>query len=918
MNRRNVLLLLLTGLFLWETAAAADNNDMLQVHHQEPTLIERHAAVGLTFKVPGIDANEVQEAYIFYRVDGEIAYRQKKAALLSSSFKVQLSIDDRQATELEYYFEVQLNNGDRLTYPRASASRDPIQVVVVEPRKTEREKRVAQTGVDYTILSPEAGATVSQNDVVVALTLFYDPAEIDTANTSFQLLLDGEDVTDRANASDYFYTYPVDNLPAGEHTATFNLQKPDTTLEVTSWQFTVLDPDRVTTSASRQQTESWMPSGQLQVTARSQQVGNIPNDALSGNVRISGEKGNVSYAAYGLLTSQEDPRLQPQNRFGANVYVGDWLALEAGHVYPNLSTLTIAGQRMQGLNAELHVWDSALNLQFVYGKLRRGIDNLYRPVQAEYQEFGGSRVDTTYQLSVGRGEDGTFERDIVGGRLGVGRGESFEFGLNFLKVEDDTGSITYINDFNTLMDRKPQLISNLESDERSDLTANPDQLSIEGNPRPKGNFVAASDLEMSFDSDRIRLQADGALSLLNEDISEGVLTRETADDLGLSIDRGTEDMLEQLSWLIIINENMNTLPIRFNTEGTDTSGEAFFPTGILAGQSQLGLNYFDNNVKLRYRWVGPNYRSLANTTIRNDIAGFDISDRLQLFQDRIYLTLGYEHLQDNVINNKSATTNTNTYRGNVSWYPLDQGLPRLSLGIMSRNRDNDVSLYNPFVSSDRENAAVRNFTIQEGDTLGAPNARLTNSLQFTSSVSQEFSAFDIEHEASLSYSLITTQDERFRYGDTQSNSLSMGVVSRFQEQPLQTTFGFNVNNTETAGGLTDIRIIGVRLGGSLFLLDDKLNVNASLAFTKNRSESTALEVSDNNSQQESNDDYYVPGSTTVSESNSYIINAGGRYNLSSRHSFVVTIRYSNVRNVLVGTRGIPNDHLMQARYIFNF
>ncbi|MDZ7683476.1 MAG: hypothetical protein U5J63_17635 [Fodinibius sp.] len=77
------------------------------------------------------------------------------------------------------------------------------------------------------------------------------------------------------------------------------------------------------------QEKDGIPEGNLEISARNQQVGRYANDALSGNVRLSGQKGDVSYSAHGLLTTQEDPRLQPQNRFGASLYIGDWLDLEA-------------------------------------------------------------------------------------------------------------------------------------------------------------------------------------------------------------------------------------------------------------------------------------------------------------------------------------------------------------------------------------------------------------------------------------------------------------------------------------------------------------------------------------------------------------------------------------------------------------
>jgi hypothetical protein len=874
-----------------------------------------------------MDANEVEEAYLFYRPDGDMGYSQLEATLVSSSFNVELSVRDEQVSSLEYYFRIQLKNGESITYPNNQATSNPVRIDVIDDRESEREKRVEETGVDYTILSPDPGNTVAQQDVVIALTLFYDPAEIDTANSSFRLTVDGEDVTGEAHADDYFYTYSPDDLSGGTHTAAFEIQKSDTVLTVVDWQFSVLDPNsRSNTISSAGERESWRPEGNVQISARDQQVGGNTNDALSSNIRLSGQKGDISYSAYGRLTTQEDPRLQPQNRFGAALYIGDWLELEAGHVYPNLNTMTIAGQRMQGINAGFHVWNDALNMQFVYGKLRRGIDNRYGGIDVDTTNFEGTG-DTVfnYSLSPEDGGSGTYARDIIGGRLGLGRDNNFNFGLNFLKVEDDSSSIRVINNFNSLMEANPDLASNLDEQHMQELQQNPDQFSVNGNPRPKGNFVAATDLRAHFDNNRIQFETDAAVSLLNQDISEGVLDQETAEDLGLSLDADTENMLDRLSWLIIINENMDTLPIRFDTESSNTTAEVFFPTRILATQSELGLNYLNNNLQLRYRWVGPSYNSLANTTIRKDIAGFTISDRIQLFQNRIYLTLRYEGLQDNVVNTKDATTNTNTYRTNISWYPISQDLPRISLGFMMRNRDNDIGLNNPVVagiSGVQENAAVRNLSIQNGDTLVTPNPRFSDTHQFTASVSQEFSLFDITHDASLNYSVINTEDQVFKYGDSNSSSFSMRVVNHFQDLPVQTRGGFNINNTETTSGLTDIQIVGASVGGELFLLDDKLSLDMSFALTKNRTETTSLITDDNGTPQETEDDYYKPSTdsdaSSISESNSFIIGTGARYNLDENHSFLLNFRYSNVQNTLSSSRAFPNDHLLRARYIFNF
>jgi hypothetical protein len=244
---------------------------------------------------------------------------------------------------------------------------------------------------------------------------------------------------------------------------------------------------------------------------------------------------------------------------------------------------------------------------------------------------------------------------------------------------------------------------------------------------------------------------------------------------------------------------------------------------------------------------------------------------------------------------------------------------------MMRNRDNDVSLNNPVVAGIpgvQESAAVRNLSIQNGDTLVTANPRLSDSYQLTASVSQEFSLFGISHDANLNYSTITTEDRVFNYGDSNSNNFSLRVINRFPDLPMQTKFGFNFNHTETTNGLTDIQILGANIGGEFFLLDDKLNLDLSFALTENRTETISLITDDNGTPQQTEDDFYKPASgsdaSSISESNSFIVRTGARYNLDERHSFLLNFRYSNVRNTLSSSRVFPNDHLLQAQYTFNF
>ncbi|MDR8390648.1 hypothetical protein NC796_05840 [Aliifodinibius sp. S!AR15-10] len=899
--------------------------DTYNVQHQAPTVIERAEPVTLSFDIPAINVNNVLEAFLFYKYDGEISYRQQRASYDQTGFATTLKIDNQSAGSLEYYFVVQMNDGTRITYPATQPDSDPIRVDIVDRRETVTENA---PGIDYTILSPEPGSTLPPNDVLVAITLFYEEGAVDTANSSFILTLDNQDITEQAEASDYFFSYSPDEIAPGQHRVSLELATTSDTTSIADWQFRVLDPNITVSRGSNVelsggQEETFAPQGQVELTAQNQQVGGIGNDVLKGDIRLSGGKDNIRYSAYGLLTSQESSRLQPQNRYGGELYIGNWLEFQAGHVYPSISPLTISGRRVQGINTELHAFNGAINAQFLHGKINRRISNLYRPVTIDSVfSDNGVLIDTNYSIGFENNGRGTYKRNVTGGRLSFGRGETFQWGLNFLKVRDDTTSLATVRDFDDLMNKRPDLTEELDQSSMNDLQSNPDLLSVSGNPRPKDNFIGGSDLMVNLFDNMLRLRSEMAVGLLNEDISPGVLSSDQDLDIDLSEDESNQ--LDRWAWLIIINENMNTLPLRFNVEGNKTSVEsAYFPTSILANQSELNFNISGNNFRAQYRWIGPNYVSLANSTIRRDVAGVTLSDRFQLFDDRLYVTLGYENLNDNVSNTKDATTSTQTARTNFSWFPIDQYLPRISVGFMYRNRDNAVPLYNPFVAEtgNPENISVRNFS--QSDTSITANPRLSNTSQFTTSITQQFELFDLSHHANLNFSYLDTKDEFFRFGDTKSSSVNFNLQSRFSEIPLNTTVGFNINSTETLGGLSDIMVTGFNVGGSLILMDNKLDLNTNLAFTKNNIESTSLQIS-NNATSDPSDDIYQPqtdenGDRIIeeTENNLVIIRAGAQYDLATNHALMINFSYTNIANQL-SSLNPPNDHRLEARYIFRF
>lgn len=886
-------------------------NAQYTVQHNQPTVLDRTTTNELEFFIPGINPNDVLQALLFYRNEGDLGYSQKEIAYQNGVFNATISPDELMGTTFEYYFQLSLRNVDQdVFFPENLPAENPIEVSIIEGKGEEPTIKKA-TGIDYTVLSPREGYAQAQNDVYIAIALFYDINEIEAGE--FKLVLDGNDVTSIADTSAYFISFIPKKLKHGSHTISLLYKTNIEELEVVSWDFLVVDPKK---AAYRGFEPRLIPKGRVELTARNQTIFGDQNNAFTGRSYVSGAYGLFKYSINGFFTSQESNRLQPQNRYGLTMSLGKWWEFQAGHVYPNLSKFTIAGRRVYGINTSLHLLWNTINLQFLYGEVNRKITNQFSPVSVDTVIAGGVPQDTTYTLGFESNGRGTFKRKIIGGRVGLGNPRTFQLGIQAMKVEDDTTSIFNVLDYNDLVFSSSALNRNLSFEDQVKLSQNPDLLRIDGGSvRPKGNFVAGADLKLGLANNKIRVKTETVASSLNNDIYGGPLDSLRAADIGFEdIDQGDLDILERLSQYIIINENMSVIPIRIKNFNTDsTESEAFFPTSILGSDSEFSLNYPKNTFSLQYRWVGPDFVSLANSTIRRDIAGFTVSDRFRMLNNQLYITLGLESLKDNVTRTKEATTNTTSYRTNLSWYPIKNKLPKISVGFRYRTRENGVERFNSEVPIGLENSSVQNLRIQDGDTVLTTVPRMNTTLNLNVSVTQQFRVFDVVHDATISLSSLNTEDEVFAFGDATNNSISLNIGSVFEKIRLRSQFGLNYNSTQSGNGQLDIDIFGMYAGGAYLLMDGKLSLTSRVAFTKNNSKVRSLTVQNGEDSNFYNDYYALSDNSNKSTFGTYVFIAGAEYKIDKNHSLLFDSNFTNV----TGSNSI-NDRVVQLRYIFRF
>ncbi len=927
--------LLLTGVL----AASVSVVQAQEIRHQPPVLLEANRQADFRFDTPGLSSTQIVEAVFWYRYAGQSGFSQVRAQTDNGLVTASFTPEDTGTGELEYYLDLEMMDGRSITFPAQNPAENPVRVSVVDPGTAEERPGTTEFGA-YQILSPEPESTVRSDDVVIAITFFYENSDYE--NIRFRIYLNDNDVSENALISPYLISYNPRRMPhTADHRVRITAETDGTERDVVSWNFSTGDAERrerrptVAADPVRYQREQTLvPTGEIELSTFTQSYSGRSEGVGRTSFRVSGNEGEFTYRLNGLFTTQEDPRRQPVNRFAAELNYGNWLELQAGHVYPALNTFLISGRRMFGVNTGVRVFNENLQFQFLHGELVRSISPRYQELQrteVPVLDESGNQVtdsqgnpytDVAYSLRPEPGGSGTYRRNVTGGRMGIGSRRVFGWGLSALRVEDDLESIQVFRDFSDL---DQQTFASLTPDQQQELQDDPRLLELrEGAPLPQGNFALATDFMFRSPDGRINWRADIAASLLNNDISDGILTTERAEDLGYEVGSSIVNAFDRFSWLIIINEHMSGLPYKVE----DGRAEPFVPGGIFAGDTQLNLNYFGHNLTVQYRWIGPDYVSLANSALRRDISGYTITDRFRLFDNSLFVTLGHENLRDNVVNNRLATTRSMTNRIGLSWLPADRSLPRISGGFSFRTRGNSLDRNNPFLPAELQRASVRNVDqVTDDDITTLASPRDLTTIQFNSSVAQNFGLFDQSHEVNVNYTGVFTRDHVFDFGDFNSHSVSLQLITNFTGLPLRTVAGVNYVNSESISGLSRLDIFGVNAGFDYSLLQNRLNLNADITISTNTSRNTPLitDTFDPGGEAEPRTQpfllYYTadpnPDNITRNETITAAFSGGARYDINRSHAVLLRLNYTRLGDQ-IGGLNLPNDHLVQLRYITRF
>ncbi|MEK7818313.1 MAG: hypothetical protein AAB255_00805 [Bacteroidota bacterium] len=384
----------------------------------------------------------------------------------------------------------------------------------------------------------------------------------------------------------------------------------------------------------------------------------------------------------------------------------------------------------------------------------------------------------------------SLQKNISAGRLSFGKGDNFQFGLSILKSRDVWDSTLGIK------------------------------------LKPQENLVIGPDLIIGIDNKHIEFTTQASFSINNFDYSTEAFTEATIDTFVSKggIDKASGDQLKSmlpiLSPFITINENLQA----------SMNPDNLLKSPGLAYESALTFNYFNNFIRASYIFHGKDYQSTGTTSLRKDIQGLNLSDRIRLLDNKIFISASYEALTNNTSEKEITTTNYKNTNASLSLYP-GMNLPNITLGTTIGNNFNSLNPLDSVFGSRAVNEKTNRIFLQ------------TN---------YDVKVFG-QHNFSLSLDQSKKDDILPRNQDVTSTNTFFMINSAFPFL-LESAFGFmNSNNKIPSIGIDTItnqpilktrtmKYTTISLNTKLKLFSNMLHISTTLAPTSGDFSRTMFDV----------------------------------------------------------------------------
>ncbi len=719
----------------------------------------------LTFTASLLQPEITSSVTLAYKPFVESEFTFVEMEVIANTATYTINADEIKIPSVSYYLEVRLTTGVVETYPvNVPDGNQPVELPVSS--KSEKEKEII-------ILSPAAGETVSKDDFFISVSFIKAPEIVDVSAT--KIYLGTQDITEYILFAGDLLIFYSNNFPdvvgsGGQSIRIETFDKEGNEYYSSTRNFTTKSAELIELEA-----DALTYSGNFKLESRNESFNTESEWFNNLTVDLNSKYSDWKFRGYAYLTSEEKSDAQPRHRFFASAE-SDWLKLRVGDAYPKYPQLIMNGKRVRGVSGGLEL--GFFNIQSSYGQVKRSVEGeLLGTYDAETVPLESNvnviSIDKAkYGNPYGEINAGTYQRDIFVLRPSFGSGEYFKWGFTYLHSKDDMNSVEFAK-------------------------------------APEENVVAGTDMRINLDNRNIIIKGSAAVSLINSDISPGELTDSQIDtifggeDSFIDVDPKTiKDIKSYLGKFITVNQNIGPLnPQELSSLGAEGS---------------VQLNYFNNSLKTSYVFRGNEYSSFGQDFVRTDVKGINIADRIRFWDNRLFLTLGYEKLEDNLQKTKQATTEYETFNAAVSIFPR-MNFPNITVTFTRNDNKNDID------------------PLDEEKSIYLVDYS-TN--RVSSNISYGFTA-GVKHNSSLNFTTSSTEDNGATGIDANFLSTSFSFNS-YWNRDLTSFFSLIHYNSEISQVKYNYTTVAV--GGRYRMLQDKLELKATLRPTFGDLEQQVLDL----------------------------------------------------------------------------
>ena len=728
------------------------------------------APFGITLPVKAflnVDQKEIHRFSLLYRPTGNIEYIEVPMLQVGKFMYVtEISGDFMKREILEYYLLLELVDKTESTFPERDAVHNPIQVNIdileneksadeVEKSTSEKNEEFDIVGLspDFVIISPQPGERILRRDLFIALSYFpmqdVDPSRV-------KVYLDDSDVTEKANIDSSYLSVPSRGLTPGLHTVRVNItnlygQK----YNDVNWSFTVIPGNVMEIGVIKKQSSRFW----------THYTGGVANESP---VNISDVNFIYSIDFDWLVmdaryskSSLENKFNQPYDRYYLN-FKNDFMKVRLGDSYPFIDEYAWNGKQIRGVNFSFA--KGPLSLNVLNGKTARAVQG--NPAENSMMISGIDSTAGDWQITINR-NNYTFQQDVSAAQIGLTFGEKFHWDFNYIKIQDNIPTVSKeisnaeivipdylvsrinsditIDDYFTISDTIYTIrFDSLKKNTPNIFGAN-DMLDLPSTnwmgAKPRDNFIFGSNIQFGLDNSHIKLSSGFSISLLNRNKWDKLTSISELDTIAFDTDLDgfflgsvamdtTKSLSQYENYFNFGAVQQPMLPFMFQKDGTSISNLLNMPN--LNRYSKLQLRYLGHKVELGSKRNGTDYHSLLNPYLKTNYTESYISDRMNLFQNKLLLFYKRSKITEGLYPEQTSPTEVLKSLFNIALYP-GSGLPTFNFGFLSANRNNNE---NKIISSisytniDSTTTDTIPFMRKEELVMNQFNISMTNQFQF--------------------------------------------------------------------------------------------------------------------------------------------------------------------------------------------